>query len=203
MTELGNLDLLIRVARPRLSTDTHLLDSADAVLSRTGSARFTLELAAQEAGVSAATLVKRFGSKRGLLIASSQRWVDSIDPEPLATPDETPLSALHRLSVTSYIGNDNPDEAPNHVSSLAMDLGDPELTRLLALGWQRKRDQLAQLIARAVDAGDLPHAPDPDAAARTLFALLEGTFLGWTVEPHGSLIDILDAEFDRLIRSWT
>lgn len=191
------------MARPRLSTDSDLLDAADAVLTRTGSARFTLELAAHEAGVSAATLVKRFGSKRGLLIASSQRWADSIDPDPAVEPDETPLEALHRLSVGPYIDNDNPDDAPNHVSSLAVDLGDPELTRLLALGWQRKRDQLGRLIARAVEAGDLARAPDPDVAARTLFALLEGTFLGWTVEPHGALITTLDSEFHRLTRSWT
>lgn len=153
--------------------------------------------------MSAATLIKRFGSKRGLLIALSQRWVDSIDSDPPVDADESPLAALHRFSVGSYIASDNADDAPNHLSSLSMDLGDPELTRLLALGWQRNRSQLEHLITRAVDAGDLPHAPDPGVAARTMFALLEGTFLGWTVEPHGSLIDILDTEFHRLTESWT
>lgn len=153
--------------------------------------------------MSAATLVKRFGSKRGLLIALSQRWADSIDLDPPVHADESPLATLHRLSVGSYIASDNADQAPNHVSSLAMDLGDPELTRLLALGWHRNRSQLEQLIARAAEAGELPRAPDPGVAARTLFALLEGTFLGWTVEPHGSLIDILDTEFHSLTESWT
>jgi AcrR family transcriptional regulator len=201
--ELGNDDLLILVARPRLTTDTALLDAAATVLARTGSTGFTLELAGQQAGVSAATLVKRFGSKRGLLIASSQRWIDSIEPEPASSPGESPLATLHRLSVRSYIDHSQPDDAALHVSSLAADLGDPELTRLLALGWARKRSQLERLIRRAIDAGELRNAPAPAMAARTLFALLEGSFLGWTVDPSGSLLSILDTEFDNLIASWT
>jgi AcrR family transcriptional regulator len=191
------------VARPRESTDNRLLDAADAVLARTGSARFTLELAAREAGVSAATLVKRFGSKRALLIASSQRWVDSINPDLPDDLGEPTLTALRRLSVGSYVDSDNRDNAANHVSSLAMDLGDPELTQLLAVGWAKQRAQLENAIARAVDEGLLPSAPRPLAASRTLFALLEGTFLGWTVEPRGSLINILGNEFDQLITTWT
>ena len=186
-----------------MNSDEHLLDAADAVLSRTGSARFTLEMAAREAGVSAATFVKRFGSKRGLLIASSQRWVDAIDLDDIGGPDEPVLAALHRLSVESYTDSDDPDRAGNHVSSLAMDLGDPELTRLLAAGWDKKRRQLQTVIARAVDSGELSGAPPPPTAARTLFALLEGTFLGWTVQPQGSLVDALEDEFDRLITTWT
>ena len=185
-----------------MNSDDHLLDAADAVLSQTGSARFTLEMAAREAGVSAATFVKRFGSKRGLLIASSQRWVDAIDLDDVGRPGEPILAALRRLSVESYTDSDDPDQAGNHVSSLAMDLGDPELTRLLAAGWDKKRRQLQAVIARAVDSGELPGAPLPPAAARTLFALLEGTFLGWTVQPHGSLIDALGDEFDRLVTTW-
>ncbi|PXW35233.1 UNVERIFIED_CONTAM: TetR family transcriptional regulator [Williamsia faeni] len=191
------------MARPRLTTDTALLDAAAAVLAQTGSAGFTLELAGQQAGVSAATLVKRFGSKRGLLIASSQRWIDSIDPDPGSLPGETPLATLRRLSVRSYTDHSRPDDAANHVSSLAADLGDPELTRLLALGWHRKRSQLERLISRAIDAGELPNAPTPATAARTLFSLLEGSFLGWTVDPDGALLSILDTEFDNLIASWT
>ena len=185
-----------------MNTDTALLDAAAAVLARNGSARFTLELAGQEAGVSAATLVKRFGSKRGLLIAASQRWVASIDIDPAPLPGETPLATLHRLSVRSYIDHSRPDDAANHVSSLAADLGDRELTRLLALGWQRKRTQLELLIARAIEAGELPRAPDPTAAARTLFALLEGSFLGWTIDPRIPLVSILDTEFDNLTSAW-
>jgi AcrR family transcriptional regulator len=191
------------VARPRENTDDRLLDAADAVLAQTGSARFTLEMVAREAGVSAPTLVKRFGSKRGLLIASSQRWVDSIDLDDIGGPDEPILTTLHRLSVESYTDSDDADRAGNHVSSLSMDLGDPTLTRLLAVGWDKKRQQLEAVIHRAVADGELRTAPHPSAAARTLFALLEGTFLGWTVEPHGSLIDSLDDEFNRLITTWT
>lgn len=190
------------MVRPRLHTDEQLLDAADTVLARVGSARFTLELAAQEAGVSAPTLVKRFGSKRAVLLASSRRWVDSIDETPHFGAGEGALDALRRLSVGSYADSDQISNAANHVSSLAMDLGDPELTRLLGLGWERKRRQLAGVVARGIDAGEFPRTLEPAVVARTLFALLEGTFLAWTVQPHGSLTAILDDEFERLTTTW-
>jgi len=54
--------------RPRTTSDEDLLKAVHAVVTRLGP-NLTLADVAKEAGVSAATLVQRFGSKRGLLLA--------------------------------------------------------------------------------------------------------------------------------------
>ena len=54
--------------RPRATSDLDLLTAAHRVVTRLGP-NLTLADVAKEAGVSPATLVQRFGSKRGLLLA--------------------------------------------------------------------------------------------------------------------------------------
>ena len=68
------------MARPRGIADEQLLAAAQELLYEVGPVAFTLEKAASRAGVSAATLIKRFGSKRQLLLALNRRWVASIGP---------------------------------------------------------------------------------------------------------------------------
>ena len=53
--------------------DAAILRAAAEVIGRTGPARFTLAAVASEVGLVPATLVQRFGSKRGLLARSRGR----------------------------------------------------------------------------------------------------------------------------------
>src|SRR3989442_15817707 len=55
--------------RPRKVTDQQLFAAARAVMSKVGPRELTLAVIAKEAGVTAAVLVQRFGSKRSLLLA--------------------------------------------------------------------------------------------------------------------------------------
>ena len=55
--------------RPRAASDADILDATARAMARLGPARLTLADVAREAGLSPATLVQRFGSKRGLLLA--------------------------------------------------------------------------------------------------------------------------------------
>ena len=65
--------------RPRTVPDEQILTAAQRAMSRLGPARLTLAEVATEAGLSAATLVQRFGSKRGLMLALWASAVDGID----------------------------------------------------------------------------------------------------------------------------
>ena len=62
--------------RPRTVSDEAILDAVLDLAHRVGPARVTLASAADEAGLSAATLVQRFGTKRDLLLAADKRGVD-------------------------------------------------------------------------------------------------------------------------------
>jgi AcrR family transcriptional regulator len=80
------------MARPRGIADEELLAAAEDLLYAVGPAGFTLEKVAARAGVSAATLIKRFGSKRQLLLALNRRWVASIGPGLAAATEGRPTA---------------------------------------------------------------------------------------------------------------
>ena len=58
--------------RPRQASDEDILKAAFRAIARLGPAKLTLADVAAEAGVSAAALVQRFGSKRALLLAAAK-----------------------------------------------------------------------------------------------------------------------------------
>ena len=59
--------------RPRLASDADILAGALRAITRLGPVRLTLAEVAREVGLSAPTLVQRFGSKRGLLLALAKQ----------------------------------------------------------------------------------------------------------------------------------
>lgn len=182
-----------------------MLDAADAQLAEAGIDGFTLQSVAARAGVSAATLIKRFGSKHGLLVAIDQRWANGIAASYGRIIDAytDPVDRLRAGALWGFAAMDDPSRMTNLTTSLAADLADPTLRGLLAAGWGAMRDQLRTLAAAAIDAGRLPGAPDADRVARILFALGEGTRLSWAVSPDGSLLTRAEQDVDTLLDAWS
>src|SRR6267378_8251977 len=83
--------------RPKATSDADLLNAAHRVVMRLGP-NLTLADVAKEAGVSAATLVQRFGSKRGLLLALASSGSQGL-PEEFAR-----IRAAHRSPLAALIG---------------------------------------------------------------------------------------------------
>ncbi len=97
------------------------------VVTRLGP-NLTLADVAKEAGVSAATLVQRFGSKRGLLLAFASLAVEGTDEEYAAIrhkyPD--PLDAIREVVRCFAQMAPSPEAVSNALAFLQMDLSDPE-----------------------------------------------------------------------------
>jgi AcrR family transcriptional regulator len=193
------------VARPIETADDDLLDAADAVLMANGPAAFTLARAADAAGVSAATLVKRFGSKERLFVRLSQRWVASLDDSlrARAEPCATPLARLHAVALHSYHDLDHPATAHNQIAALATDLQSDELRGWLHVGWEHVRSHLRLHAADAIAAGELIGAPPADQLARIIAGTMEGGCIAWSVHPEGSLIERLQNDLTALLSGWT
>jgi len=77
-------------------TDTTVLEAAYRVITRLGPRQFTLADIAREAGLASATLIQRFGSKRGLLLALAKVAAEgSTDCFPkMRAENRSPLKAL-------------------------------------------------------------------------------------------------------------
>jgi AcrR family transcriptional regulator len=192
------------MARPRGIADEELLAAAQSLLYEVGPAAFTLEKAAARAGVSAATLIKRFGSKRQLLLALNRRWVASIGPG-LAAATEGQPTALGRLRAAALWGFadlDSPANATTQLGALALDFQDERMRDLLVAGWQTIDAHLGRLAQDAIDAGELSGRLPAGQVARILRAIAEGTSVGWSVAPEGSLLARLKADVDAVLASW-
>ncbi|MGH9423559.1 MAG: TetR/AcrR family transcriptional regulator, partial [Thermoanaerobaculia bacterium] len=83
--------------RPRRLSDAAILEAAFEVVRRTGPDRFTLADVGHEVGLSAATLVQRFGSKRALLLAMLQQSVTQTDDRfaEITKLGESPMETLY------------------------------------------------------------------------------------------------------------
>jgi AcrR family transcriptional regulator len=195
--------LLIIVARPMENTDEQLLEAAQRELITEGPDGFTLAKAATRAGVSAATLIKRFGSKEELFLRLSQRWVDTLDQRltECAAAHTSPLARFRAVALYSYHDLDRSDTAANQLAALAIDLQHDERRRLLHVGWGHVRRQLERHATDAAAAGELTGAP-ARRLARLVQSAMEGGALTWSVQPRGSLVRRLRADLDLLLSPW-
>ncbi len=193
------------MARPRGIDDERLLSAAQALLFEVGPAAFTLQKSARRAGVSAATLIKRFGSKQELLLALNRRWAASIEPGMTAAAEghDTPLGRLRAAALWGYADLDSPANAASQLAALALDLQDEKMRELLAAGWGTAQHHLARLAQEAIDAGELTGQPPAGQAARILLAAGEGTCLAWSVAPSGSLVSRVEADLDAILAAWS
>jgi AcrR family transcriptional regulator len=189
------------MARPRVIDDERLLAAAQEVLFECGPANFTLQRAAERAGVSAATLIKRFGSKRRLFVELDRRWVASIEPGLVAAEAGlgSPLARLRAAALWGFDDLDSPGNTANALATLALDLQDDTMRRLLAEGWLIIEEHLTALAARAIAAGELGEGRPPWQVARILLATAEGTRLTWCVRPVGSLVERATADLDMVL----
>lgn len=193
------------MARPIETDDDALLDAADAVLMTQGPSAFTLAKAADAAGVSAATLIKRFGSKDRLFLRLSQRWVASLDPllEEAAAGYASSLARLRAVALHNYDDLDHPETAAHQLAALAIDLQNDEMRGWLHVGWGHVQRHLARHIAQGMTAGELIGCPPPQQLARIILGAMEGGCQIWSVHPEGSLIVRLADDLDALLEGWT
>lgn len=114
--------------RPRTVDDGQILEAAGRIIAQRGPGRFTLADVGAEIGLSAAALVRRFGSKRGLMLALARAASESVDAcfatvrQAHASPIEALLAAA--TDMTRYIRG--PEEMANHLAFLQTDLSDPD-----------------------------------------------------------------------------
>src|SRR6516162_8075710 len=110
--------------RDRVSTDAELLEAAARAVSRVGPSRLRLVDVAAEAGIAPATLVQRFGSKRGLLLALA-RMGSTAEGEQMAAiraAHPSPLDALRAVADCLTGMASSPAELANHLAFLCIDL---------------------------------------------------------------------------------
>jgi AcrR family transcriptional regulator len=169
------------MSRPKRISDEAVLDAALRVMTRVGPADFTLAEAGREAGVSAATLLQRFGDKQSLIVRALTRDVGQfarrLEEAPLIQSREAVLDLFWLITPDT----DDAEAFADQLPWLREDFRNPELNRL-------SRQMFTAL--RAALAARLPPLPVPAAtAARLLEAQWQGAMNQWGFFQEGRLPD--------------
>lgn len=184
------------MARPRLATDDELLEAARTCFLEHGPSVSTSTIA-EHAGVSQATLFKRFGTKEELMVAAMlpcgmPSWVEAI----ARGPDDRPLREQlleHAVRITRFFDVLVPSlmvvkasGMDHHAMFKRLPQPPPVLARQAVLGW----------FERARDRGLLPDHADVGAVTTVfLGALQHRSFLAHILgldAPTDSLEAVLD-----------
>jgi len=173
--------------RPRTVTDEQILGATHRAISALGPGKVTLADVAREAGISAATLVQRFGSKRGLLLALVSSGVDTVDScfTAVRQAHRSPYQALIAAATEITRHMKTPEELANGLAFLQMDVSDPDFHRH-ALG--HSKQVLAgyrALLDEAVEAGELAKC-NTARLARAVEALSGGSLIAWAIHRKGT-----------------
>jgi AcrR family transcriptional regulator len=157
-------------------------------ISALGPERLTLNDVAREAGVSAAALVQRFGSKRALLLAAA---ADAASGSKYIFPGlkaryRSPLAALLGLADCMALLGTTPEAIGNTLAFLQTGLTEPDFHGHALAGSRGMRDGIRELVRQAIQRGELVRC-NAARLASALQATLNGSQVTWAVHREGSM----------------
>jgi AcrR family transcriptional regulator len=189
--------------RPRQNTDLEILQAAFRAIARLGPADLTLAAVADEAGVSAASLVQRFGSKRSLLLAAAADAATGhlyIFPG-LRKKHRSPRAALLGLATCMSVLGTTTQEVAHSLAFLQAQLSDPDFRTHSIAQSQGMYDGILSLVKDAVKVGEIRNV-DPARLARAVQATLNGSVLGWTIHGKGTLPSWVRRDVQTVLRPY-
>jgi AcrR family transcriptional regulator len=189
--------------RPRETTDEEILAATGRVMQRLGPAQITLADMAEEAGVVPATLIQRFKTKRGLLLAACRTAPDMV-PRQFAEARakySSPLAALVEIYADCSGFSATPEAVANGLAYLQVDLTDPEFHAITLAQFRALREETQRLLDEAVAAREL-FSCDTRELAGLLQQLHDGAMLGWAVFREGTLEGWVRREVEALLRPY-
>lgn len=185
------------MARPQSASDEEIVVRvAEALAGREWpQAAWTLAEVAPAAQLSPAGLVKRFGSRAGLLRALGAHWVATIPESPIG--QDSPIAELRAFARDTF-GAPTAAAALAGIGDLFADLADEGTSATLRAGNAKQRRYVAELLRKAAG----PRAGEPDRAAGALLDALHGGMLRWATGGDGTAVTT-DDTIDYFLELWT
>jgi AcrR family transcriptional regulator len=186
--------------RPRETSDAVILAATARVMQRRSPAELTLADVAREAGVVPATLIQRFGTKRGLLLATVKTAPASV-PEQFAgarAKHRSPLRALVELFVECSGFASTPESMANGLAYLQIDLMDPDFRAVTLAQFQAIREETRKLLDEAMAAREIVKC-DTARLARLIQQVNGGSMLDWAVFREGTLASWIRRDLEALL----
>jgi AcrR family transcriptional regulator len=191
--------------RPRKVSDDEVFAAAHAVMTRVGPGELTLSQIADRAGLTAAALVQRFGSKRGLLLALAERFAGGTAEifAALRARHRSPLAVLRAYAEGMAGMAASPAALMRNLSYLQIDLTDADFRQHLTASARATRAELQNLLRDAVAEGELSSAANPRQLARTLEAIISGSMLTWAFYQDGPASKWVRDDINAVLKPYT
>jgi AcrR family transcriptional regulator len=186
--------------RPRETSDEAILAATARVMQRRSPTQLTLADVAREASVVPATLIQRFGTKRGLLLAACRTGPTSI-PQQFAAArakHQSPLKALVELFVECTAFAPTPEAMANGLAYLQIDLTDRDFHKITLAQVRAIRRETENLLDEAVAAHELQEC-DTAGLARLVQEVSGGAMLSWAVYREGSVAAWVRRDLEGLL----
>jgi AcrR family transcriptional regulator len=185
------MNMRSQMPRPKSVSDADLLAATARVIGRKGPVDFTIREVADEAGLSAAAILQRHRTKRGLVLALVEQGEGAVAARFAQARQEqaSPLAALRQALAREARSLGHPTEAAHHLAFLALELRDPGLREPTARHFATLRRHVQDLLDEARGKGELPRSTDAAALARTVEVTYHGALVVWTVEHKGKAED--------------
>ena len=174
--------------RPRKASDDEIFAAVTRVMARCGPRELTLAMIADEAGLTAGALVQRFGSRRALLLALSERFADSTAQlfAGLRASSASPLAALYAYARCMAGMGHTATALANNLAWLQQDLTDPDFRRCTLIQARASRRELQRLVQDAVASRELVTEVKAAALARAIEVTVGGSLMSWAIHQQGS-----------------
>lgn len=187
--------------RPRKATDDEVFEATLRAMARLGPAELTLAEIATEAGLTAGALVQRFGSKRELLLALSNRYAGGTREmfDGLRRGRRSPLAVLRAYADCVAGLATSPAALARSLSYLQVDLTDPDFRTHLVKHARASRVELEKIIEEAIAAGELARGTDARQLARTVEAVVGGSMMAWAYYEEGPAAHWMRHDLDAVI----
>jgi AcrR family transcriptional regulator len=191
------------MGRPRTKTDASVLEAAARVFSQKGPAEFTLADVAKEAGLAPATLVQRFGSKRGLLLAIAKMAAEGADAcfAMVRARHRSPIKALFGCFEMTASMAATPESLAKSLSFLQIDLIDPEFHKWTLVNAQATEAGYQELLRDCIRARELARC-NTEMLARLIQATLHGSMVSWAVFQKGTAAEWVRRDMDALLKPY-
>jgi AcrR family transcriptional regulator len=185
-------------------TDENVFAAAQRAMSRRGPHELTLADIAREAGVTPGRLVQRFGSKRALLTALSERFAESANAvfAGLRAAHRTPLATLRAYASCMADLAPTPEALLRNLAYLQCDLADDVLRRHLVENARATRREMRSLLKAAIEGGELQPNVDAAALARTVETVIGGSLMSWATYREGKAADWIDRDLEAVLAPW-
>lgn len=173
-------------------------------MSRLGPGELTLADIAEEAGVTAGRLVQRFGSKRELLLAYSERFSGGTSEmfAELRRSHRSPLATIRAYCDCMAHLAASPAALVRNLAYLQIDLTDPDFRRHLTKQARATREELQKLIKDAIGAGELVPATNAKQLARTIEAVVAGSMMSWAFYQKGTAAKWMRHDLDAVLKPY-